>query len=413
MSTLNIKAILIVASCDTKINEINFVKDIIVNSNHRCIILDISTGFNKPCGYDISRDELIAVCGYQWNEFVNLTKAEKLHIITEGAIKFVKKLYLDNKFDGIFGLGGLQNTTVAVACMKQLPIGIPKVVVSTVASGNKTFDPYVGTKDIVLIPSIGDIAGLNTLTTNILSNACGAIIGMIDYAGQILKKSNKIIVGTTLMGVTTPGVSYAINHLKELGIETIGFHSTGTGGRAMEELIESGVIDAAMDLTLHEITSEYFGGGFSYGAMNRLNYLTKTDIPTIISLGGVDFIDFSLEQLPHDIDKRKYIKHNDKIAHIKILKSEAIDIGKIIAGRLNKSKSEVVLLIPTNGLRTDTMEGEILHDKDIDNALIQTVIDNINSHIIVKYIYANFNDKEFGVAAANELYNLLKIRKCI
>jgi len=404
------KKILIIASCDTKIEEANYAKNIIKSHGHECLILDITTGYSKPTGYDISRDKALEKEGYTWEQFKILTKGEKIGIMTDGTAKVTKELYEKGMFDGIFSLGGVQNSTVAVAAMKQLPIGVPKVVVSTVASGNRTFGPYVGSKDIVLIPSIADIAGINTVTSNVIGNGVAALVGMVEHAGNILKRTKKVLVGTTLMGVTNTGVCSAIERLKQLDVEAVGFHSTGVGGNTMESLISQGILNAVMDLTLHEITSDYFGGGFSYGAKNRLSYLEEFDIPTVISLGGLDFVDYAVDDFPGDLSKRKYIKHNAQLAHIKIFPQEATEVAKIVLELLNRAKGNIVLLVPTKGLRCDTQKGEKLYDPEVDQIIIDLITQNVNPNIEVKYIEANLNDKEFGYRAAEEMYNLLKVR---
>jgi len=403
------KTIAIIGSCDTKFHEIMHVKKFIENTGHKVMVIDISIGSELPQGFDFSRDDIISAAGHEWQAVKHLSKDKLLELIIAGAVKIVPELYAQGKFDGIFSMGGVQNTTAAVSAMKTLPIGVPKVMLSTVASGNRTFEPLVGSRDIVLVPSIADISGINTITKTVMENAAACVIGMVNHAGNPLGGSDRLIVGTTLMGITNDGVCSAINHLVSKGIETIGFHSTGVGGRAMEELVASGTIGAVMDLTIHEITSEYFGGGFSYGAFNRLTSLCQSGIPLLVSLGGLDFIDYPLDNLPKDIDKRKYIRHNAQLAHIKILKSEGVAVAKITAQRLNESKSEVTLLIPTNGFRKNTKPGEPLYDKEVDDAIVAALLENIhNDNVIIKYVNANLNEETFGIAAAKEMIEILK-----
>ncbi|KUO71644.1 MAG: hypothetical protein APF77_09340 [Clostridia bacterium BRH_c25] len=406
---MQMKTIAVIASCDTKLKELTYIKKFIENAGHRVLVIDISIGIEEPQGFDIPREDVIAASGHHWENVKNLSKGELMELAVSGITKLIPELYAQGKFDAVFSMGGVQNTSVAVSGMKQLPIGVPKVMLSTVASGNRTFEPLVGTRDIVLIPSIADLAGVNTITRTVMENAASCVIGMVNNAGKPLGNSDGVVVGTTLMGITNDGVCSAINHLTSKGIETIGFHSTGVGGRAMEELAAGGTINAVMDLTIHEITSEYFGGGFSYGAPDRLTMLCRLGIPLLVSPGGLDFVDYPLDNMPKDIDKRKYIRHNAQLAHIKILKHEGIDVAKITAERLNQSKSEVTLLIPTNGFRKNTRPGEPLYDKEVDDAIIETLIENIyNDNVIVKYVDANLNEESFGIAAANEMIEILK-----
>ncbi len=405
------KTVAIIASCDSKLQEVRHVKKFIESTGQRVLVIDISIGPRQVDAGDIRREEVIAAAGRQWQDVRDLSKGELMAIVAEGAEKLVPTLYAQGKFDAVFAMGGVQNTTVAVGAMKRLPIGVPKVVLSTVASGNRTFEPLVGTKDIVVMPSVADISGVNTVTRTVMENAAACVVGMVSYAGRPLGASGRLVVGTTLMGVTNDGVCSAIDHLVAKGIETIGFHSTGVGGRAMEELVAGGVVTAVMDLTIHEITSEYFGGGFSYGALNRLTALCEAGIPLLVSPGGLDFVDYPLDNLPADIDKRKYIRHNAQLAHIKILREEAPDVARIVAERLNRSVGEVTLLIPTNGFRKNTRPGEPLYDKEVDDAIVATLLANITTdRVIVKYVDANLNEEAFGVAAAEEMIAILKRR---
>ena len=398
------------ASCDTKHAEVQFVKQFIENLGRKATVVDISIGSGIAAGYDISREQVLKIAGYDWEQVKGLSKNELMTIMTEAIAAFIPQLYTESGFDGILSMGGLQNTVLAASAMKGLPIGLPKVIVSTVASGNRTFEPIVGTKDIVVIPSVADLAGVNIITETVLSNAACCVVGMANGFGKTLSNHSRLIVGTTLMGVTNNGVCYAIEELGKCGLQTVGFHSTGVGGRAMEELALSGVIGAVMDLTLHEITAEYFGGGFSYGANDRLSALCRNNIPLVVAPGGVDFVDYPLDQFPHDIAKRKYILHNQNVAHIKILKAEAAEIARIIAGRLNLASQAVTLLIPRKGFRANTLPGEALYDKEVDDAITGGLLDNIGSHVDVVYVDANMNDYEFGQAAAAAMTGLLKER---
>ena len=403
------KTIAIIASCDTKLKELSYMKTFIENAGQKVLVIDVSIGLEQPTGYDIPREKLIEAAGYKWDDVKTRSKGELMELAIAGSKKLIPSLYSEGAFDAIISMGGVQNTSVAVSGMKELPIGVPKVMLSTVASGNRTFDSIVGTSDIVVIPSIADIAGVNTITKSVINSAASCIIGMVEHAGKPLNKSDHIIVGTTLMGITNDGICSAINHLEALGVETIGFHSTGVGGRAMEELVAKQTINAVMDLTIHEITSEYFGGGFSYSPYSRLSSLCQSGIPLLVSPGGLDFVDYPLNNMPKDIDKRKYIAHNSELAHIKILKHEAIDVAKITAERLNLSVSEVTLLIPTNGFRKNTRPGEPLYDKEVDDAIIDTLLKYIkNPNIKIKFVDCNLNEKEFGIAAANEMFDILK-----
>ena len=180
------KTIAIIGSCDTKSAEIMHVKKFIENTGHKVFVIDISIGREQPYPADVPREEIIAASGHEWQAVKDTSKGELMGLITAGAEKLIPELYLQGKFDAVFSMGGLQNTTVAVNVMKKLPIGVPKVMLSTVANGNRTFEPFVGTRDIVLMPSIADISGINTITKMMMENAASCVIGMANHSGKPL-----------------------------------------------------------------------------------------------------------------------------------------------------------------------------------------------------------------------------------
>ena len=296
--------------------------------------------------------------------------------------------------------------------MQRLPIGFPKVIATTVASGTRKFDLVVGDKDITVMPAICDFTGLNIVTRQVISNACACCVGMVKCAGKVLKKGDKPVVAVTLMGVTNNGAVEAVEELERVGLEVIGFHATGVGGATMENMAASGMVDGILDLTLHELTSEYFGGGFSYGPRSSIRLVESVEkkVPLVISLGGLDFVDFSTNELPGRMDERKYMLHNANTAHIKILPDEAEALGKILVERLSKVTYPIKLLIPTKGMRHNTQEGQELYSPESDSVLIQTIINNVNDNVEVIVIPHNLDTKEFGIKAAHYMIDEMKQR---
>lgn len=402
------KRIAVIASCDTKYKEVAFIREFLEKANTQALVVDMAIGFGKSYGADISREEVASNIGVTWEDVKDRTKGELMELITSAVKATVAQLYAQGAIDAVMAVGGLQNTTVATAAMQVLPIGFPKVMATTIACGRKECGSIVGDKDIVLIPSISDFTGENIMTKTIISNACACAIGMVNYAGKPLQKGSKTVVGISLMGITNTGACAAISELERCGIEAIGFHATGVGGRIMEQLAVDGIIDGILDMNIHEITSEYFGGGFSYGAMNRLVKPVSMGIPMVVCTGGLDFIDFAKTEFPPRIDERTYNMHNATYAHIKILQNEAEDIGRIVAERLNLAKQCVKLLIPTNGMRKDTKPGERLYNKEVDDILIKAITDHINSRVQVEFIEGNLNDESWGVHAAQVMVEELK-----
>lgn len=404
------KTVAVIASCDTKYKEVEYIRQCFAGTVAKPLVVDMAIGLGASYGADITREEVARNAGENWENLKNRTKGELMEFM-EGAVETtVKKLYDGGKIDGVLSIGGVQNTTVAARAMRALPIGFPTLVATTVASGAKPFGNVVGDKDLAVIPSISDFTGLNMITRTIIANACAAMCGMVQYAGRPLQKPAKPVVGITLMGVTNTGAIAAVEELERLGIEAVGFHSTGVGGRIMEQLAQDGLLDGILDLTTHEITSEYFGGGFSYGALNRLEKPARLGIPLVVAPGGLDFVDFGVDNPPPRMDERVYNKHNAQLAHIKILPDEAKAIGKIFAQRVNLAQEGAVLLLPTNGMRLNTRPGENLYNKQTDDALLQAICQNLAPHIQVRQIVGNLNEKEWGVQAAHAMVDELRRR---
>lgn len=401
------KTIAIIASLDTKEAEVAFVKEMIEKQGCKTFIIDVGAKGSESIVPHIRAEDVARAAGREWDSIYDIPKHEMIVGLLEGIAVLMPELHAQGNFDAVLSLGGAQNTTIGVSAMKSLPVGLPKLMVSTIACGQRTFESFVDTKDITLMPSIADISGINNLTRTILSNAAAAIAGMAKHAGVPLKSGQELIVGATLMGVTNTGVAEAVKLMEKAGFQVISFHSTGVGGRAMEEFINEGTIGAVMDLSLHEITSEMFGKGFSTGANNRLAAACNAGIPQVVAPGGVDFIDFYAKELPQDLNKRKHIYHNSNIVHVKLLEQEIVRVGEIITERLNKSRGPVTVIIPLRGLRQNTSPGEALYTPEVDNALIEVLHRGLRRDIKIVDVDANINDKIFSKTAAAELLRML------
>ncbi|MDR2478497.1 MAG: Tm-1-like ATP-binding domain-containing protein, partial [Treponema sp.] len=393
---------------DTKCAEVQFLCERLHDARIAPLVINISVGLGESalCA-DIGREQVFAAAGLAWQDIRDRPKGELIRLMQEAVKVTVRDLHERGKINGIIAIGGVQNTSIAVGAMQMLPIGFPKVVATTIASGNRPFKSVVGNKDIVVIPSIADFSGLNVITRAIIANAAAALAGLVTFAGRPLEKSGKVVVGISLMGITNVAAAFIVDELSKAGIETIGFHATGAGGSIMEQLAEEKIIDAILDLTTHEITAEYFGGGFSHGAFERLLKPLKSGIPVLVCTGGLDFVDYSIADCPLDLSKRKYNKHNAELAHIKITVNEARDIGKIFAERLAWGKNGVTVLIPKNGMRLNTRPGESLYDGDVDRALVDSIKKYAPDTAVIKEIDGNINDESWARSAAREMLKIL------
>jgi len=406
------KTIAVILSIDTKEAEARFLKKRIEESGHKALVIDISARGVYDFVPDISRDEVCLAGGTPPSALESMPKNEAVQAMIDGAKAIVPALYAKGAFDGIISAGGLQNTLAAVGAMQTLPIGVPKVMVSTVVCGNRTFEPFTGIKDIVMIPSIADITGINSVTEVILGNAAAAVIGMAEHARR-LPNDGRTRIGATLMGVTNNSAVQAIRMLEQWGYEVISFHSTGVGGRYLEHLIGQGLITASMDLSLHEVTAaDVFGLGFSNGAPGRLKVGCEKGIPMVVAPGALDFVDVYVEDFKNgiigDYRKRKYNLHNNAVAHVKVFVPEAKKAAEIVVERLNKAKGPVTVLLPLRGMRVDTLPGQSLYDPEVDETILDVFRRGLDPRIKRIEVDANLTDMAFSETAASEMAALIE-----
>ena len=272
-----------------------------------------------------------------------------IKVMTDGIKKVMGRLIQEDKVAGVFGMGGTAGTTIGAAAMKTVPVGVPKLIVSTVASGNTR--PYVGEKDVTMMYSVVDIAGLNKLSNVILRNAANALAGMVKGAlSQTEETEDKPMIGMTMFGVTTPCVTAVREKLEEKGYDVLVFHATGTGGRAMEELIRGGFIKGVADITTTELADELVGGVFSAGP-NRLEAAGQMGIPQVVSVGALDMVNFGEPQtVPKRFVGRKFYEHNPTTTLMRTTVEENRQLGKILAEKLNESTSPTVVVFPKGGV---------------------------------------------------------------
>lgn len=401
----------ILGSWDTKQTEMRYMRDRLTAAGLDVVYIDVSVfpdqSFDERYGY--SSAVLHERGADRWRAAEGGGRGALIDCMSTVTAEFVRELHDEKKIDGIIGAGGLQNTTLAVAAMRQLPIGFPKVIATTVASGNRTFKEVLKNQDIVVVPSVTDIAGLNYFTRATLTEACSCLAGVMTSPNPAASHEQPR-VALTMMGVTDRAASAALATLQKAGCETVGFHATGAGGAALEELVAAGWFDAVLDLTLHEITSEYFAGGYSYGATDRLNSAIAADLPMILAPGGLDFVDYYTAEFPRPLEDRKYVLHNGSLAHIKITATEASAVGSIVGRRILAARSPVTMLVPTQGMRAEAGPGEALHDPTVDSALIGAIREAAGPQLQMRSIDGSLNSAEFGQRAAEDLLALMRAR---
>lgn len=394
------KVIMFIASMDTKQAEIGLAAELVRNYGASALILDTSTKTVIPGAGDIGPAEILSYSNVSWDEFEKMEKGLRIEAMAQAVVPYVQKLYKEGKFDGVMSIGGGQNSKMSAGAMKELPYGVPKMIVSTLASGKRIFDTYVGNKDIVVMHSVIDIAGINSITRMIINNAVSAMVGMVNTNMGLPLKKEKPRVAVTMLGITTKGASSVMERLEQDGYETIAFHANGVGGGSMEKLIEDDYFDLVLDMNLHEITCEYLGG-FCTGAYKRLIAAAKKGVPQIIVPGAIDVLDFGVtletrEGVMREVANRQYYFHNSGIIHSKIKKGEASLLGTTIAARLNQMKGFMKVMIPLGGFCEAGAEGKELYNKETDEALIKALEDNLSDDIEVIEVDANINDTVFS-----------------
>ncbi|WP_315081371.1 Tm-1-like ATP-binding domain-containing protein [uncultured Clostridium sp.] len=399
------KTIAIAGTFDSKGVEYLYVKKLIESIGLKTFT--IHTGVFEPkFKPDVSNQEVARAIGEDIYEIAaKKDRALATEILSKGMEKLVPKLYEQGKFDGIISFGGTGGTSLITPAMRALPIGVPKIMVSTVASGNT--EQYVGSSDIVMVPSIVDVAGLNSISTKIFANAVFAIVGMVNFENkEIIEK--KPLVAATMFGVTTPCVNYARKYLEERGYEVLVFHATGVGGKSMEHLIKGGFIKGVLDLTTTEWCDELVGGVLGAGP-NRLEAAGKNNIPQVVSVGALDMVNFGqTDTVPKKFEGRNFYKHNPTVTLMRTTVEENKIIGEKIAEKLNMATGKTALLLPLKGVSMLDEKGQKFYGEEEDKMLFDTLKNCINKDVVeIEELNLAINDKEFGEAAAKKLIDLM------
>jgi uncharacterized protein (UPF0261 family) len=350
---------------------------------------------------DISREEVADAAGADAQELAKSgDRGAAVEAMARGAAEIVKELRGQGRLDAVLALGGSGGTAIATHAMRELPIGVPKLMVSTMASGDTR--PYVGAVDVTLMYSVVDIAGLNPISERILGNAAAAAAGMAKSNGPQVE-AEKPLVGATMFGVTTPSVTEARKRLEELGYEVLVFHATGTGGQSMEALIRSGFITASLDITTTELADELVGGVLSAGP-DRLEAAGELGIPQVVSLGALDMVNFGpFETVPPEFRDRLLYKHNPTVTLMRTTPKECAELGRVIAEKLNHAQGPLTVFVPLKGVSLIATEGQVFHDPAADEALFGALRDHLDPDVDLQELDLDVNDPEFAGAMADRL----------
>jgi uncharacterized protein (UPF0261 family) len=404
------RAILLIATLDTKAEEALYLKRKLESLGCRVILMD--TGILEESGRaaEVTRHQVAAAAGTSIDALLTSgDKGKGIDAMRQGASILAKALYEEGGFQGVLSIGGAQGTDIGTAVMRELPFGVPKFMVSTVASGRATFGPFVGTKDITIMHSVADIQGINFITQRVLDNAAAAVCGMVMNAGAGYGPSFRTPVALSMLGTVTQGAMRAKRLLAEKGYDAIAFHQNGTGGIAMEDLIREGVFKGVLDLNLHELGDSVVGGLHAPIRDYRLTSAGALGIPQVVVPGSINYAVLGpLETLPPETLKRKHIVHNSLLTLVRLSREELEKAAILMADRLNRAKGPTHVFIPLRGFSYPDHEGRAHWDPEVNMAFIRTLKARLLPLVPYDELDLHINDDAFITTIVNELVHHMK-----
>ena len=385
---------------DTKGDEHGYVAKFIRARGHKTLVIDVGTDQPARLEPQVSRDEVARIGGLDFAGLLaRRDRGECVAAMGQAAAVVLAQLQEAGKIDGVISLGGGGGTSICTAAMRGLPIGFPKLMVSTLASGNTA--QYVGVKDIVMMPAIVDVAGINRISRTILGRAAGAICGMVET--QIPAGDDRPIIVASMFGNTTQCVQSAKAILEGAGFEVLVFHATGTGGRAMESLVEAGMAAGVLDITTTEWADELVGGILGAGP-TRLDAAGKTGTPAIVTPGCLDMVNFGArESVPAKFDGRVFYQHNPQVTLMRTNAEECAVLGRILAEKVNSYTAPVTVLLPLRAISVISAPGQSFHSPEADAALFGAIRAHLKPGIPLVEIDCEINAPEFAEACARAL----------
>ena len=398
--------VVLVGTLDTKGREYAYLRDAIEAAGVTTILVDAGVLGEPQVAADIPREEVARAAGAEHADLARIAdRGAAMTTMGRGAAAVLERLHREGRVQGTISVGGSGNASVAAAAMRALPVGVPKLIVSTLAAGDTR--PFVGDSDVTMMYSVVDIAGINRISARILGNAAGAVAGMAGAPAPTVG-ADRPLVAATMFGVTTPCVDHARRRLEELGYEVIVFHATGTGGRSMETLAEGGYFVGVLDATTTELADELVGGVLSAGS-DRLQAVGAAGIPQVVSLGALDMVNFGpRDTVPERFAGRTFHVHNPTVTLMRTTAEENAQLGRTIAAKLNGAASPTVLFVPLGGVSAIDVDGQPFRDPDADAALFAALRADIDpGRVEVHERTEDINDPGFARAMADRLHELI------
>jgi uncharacterized protein (UPF0261 family) len=399
------KTIAILGTFDTKGAELDALSGMIRERGLRVLQIDVGSG-DPAVIVDITAHEVAARGGEDGRRVLaKRDRGEWVALIARAAAIHLEGLAGRGEIHGVISLGGGGGTAIATTAMRSLPIGFPKLMVSTLASGNVA--PYVGTSDIVMMPAVVDVAGINRISRVIFGNAAGAICGMVNAPEHRGEGSDRPVVVASMFGNTTGCVNEARRIMEAAGKEVLVFHATGQGGKAMEALIASGLVSGVLDITTTELADELVGGILSAG-QERLSAAAKAGVPAVIAPGCLDMVNFGEPQsIPQRFAGRRFYRHNPQVTLMRTNPAECAELGRILAEKINEYSAEVKVFWPRGGISLLSAPSQPFHDSEADAALLGALKSNLRRAIEVREMDCSINDPSFAKACAECLLLLI------
>ncbi len=393
--------VVLLGTLDTKGAEYRFVRDRLREAGIGTVLVDCGVHGTDVADVDIDAPAVAAAAGASLPELrATGDRGTAVTAMAAGARKTLARLWEAGDLDGVVALGGSGGTALAAHAMRALPVGVPKLIVSTVASGDTR--PYVGSQDLTMMYSVADIAGINRLTARILGNAAAAIAGMVRAPVPVAPR--RPVVGATMFGVTTPCVTAARQRLEADGYEVLVFHATGTGGAALEGLVGDGTVHGVLDITTTELADELVGGIMSSGP-GRLETAGRLGIPQVVSLGALDMVNFGpIDTVPPRFRDRLLYRHNQHVTLMRTTPEECAQLGRTLAEKLNAATGLAAIFVPLRGVSAISVEGGVFHDPEADAALFSAVRETADTSVVdLIELDTHINDPAFAEAMVEYL----------
>ncbi|HEU4356547.1 MAG TPA: Tm-1-like ATP-binding domain-containing protein [Actinomycetota bacterium] len=394
-----------IGTLDTMGAEYGFLRERLLEHGVDVVLVDAGILGEPTTVPDIPRDEVARAAGDDVERLASAgDRGAAVETMSRGAAAIVERLHQEGRLDALVGMGGTGGTALVTHAMQRLPVGVPKLIVSTVASGDTR--PYVGAVDITMMYSVVDVAGINQISARIIANAAAAVAGMA-RATVPEQIGTRPLIGASMFGVTTPCVTKARERLEDTGYEVLVFHQTGTGGQSMEELVRAGFIKGVLDVTTTELCDELVGGVLA-AHPKRLEVAGAMGVPQVVSLGALDMVNFGpMDTVPEKFRDRTLYVHNPTVTLMRTTPEECAELGRRVARKLSAATGPTALFVPLRGVSMIATEGQPFHDAAADEALFSAVRENLGPNVELHELDTDINDPTFALAMADRLIEML------